>query len=334
MPELKVLDPPPQAQRSWRPKSGATPLVVIGLAAILGRHQIAGLFDSPAVLTWLTVFVALIVQAVPFLVLGVLLAGTIATFLPAHVLRRLLPDNPLVGVPAATAAGAVLPGCECASVPVAGSLIKRGISPAAAFAFLLAAPAINPIVLVSTAVAFPGRPEFVGARFAASVATAMVMGWLWARFGRTDWLRLPTGPGHEHEGASRFATFRLSVEHDLLHAGGFLVLGAMIAATVNTVVPAEWVQAVADRWLIAVIALALLAFLVAICSEADAFVAASFSMFPNSAKLAFMVVGPAVDVKLASMQAGTFGPRFAVRFAPATFVVAVLSSLLVGWWLL
>ena len=80
--------------------------------------------------------------------------------------------------------------------------------------------------------------------------------------------------------------------------------------------------------------LGLLAVLLAICSEADAFVAASLTQFSLTARLAFMVVGPIVDVKLIALQTGTFGPKFAVRFAPATFVVAILASLLVGWWLL
>jgi len=91
---------------------------------------------------------------------------------------------------------------------------------------------------------------------------------------------------------------------------------------------------VAGSTLVSALLLGLLAVIVAICSEADAFVAASLTQFSLTARLAFMVVGPVVDVKLIALQAGTYGPRFAVRFAPATFVVAILSSLLVGWWLL
>jgi uncharacterized membrane protein YraQ (UPF0718 family) len=72
----------------------------------------------------------------------------------------------------------------------------------------------------------------------------------------------------------------------------------------------------------------------AICSEADAFVAASLTQFSLTSRLAFMVVGPMVDVKLIALQAGTFGGRFALRFAPLTFAVAAGSAILVGWWLL
>ena len=98
--------------------------------------------------------------------------------------------------------------------------------------------------------------------------------------------------------------------------------------------PRSVVDAVADSGPFAFLALAGLAVVMAICSEADAFVAASLTQFSLTARLAFLVVGPMVDVKLVALQAGTFGREFALRFAPLTFVVAVMSSVLVGWWLL
>ena len=90
----------------------------------------------------------------------------------------------------------------------------------------------------------------------------------------------------------------------------------------------------ADAGLWAALALAGLAVAMAICSEADAFVAASLTQFSLSARLTFLVVGPMVDVKLIALQVGTFGRRFAMRFAPLTFAIAVISSAVVGWWLL
>jgi len=307
-------------------------LTAILLALLLGQRWLVGAFTAPVIQTWATVFVAIVVQATPFLVLGVALSAAIAAFVPSSVIARALPRRDAFAVPVAGLSGMVLPGCECASVPVAGSLVARGIAPAAALTFLLAAPAINPIVLVATAVAFPGRPEVVGARFAASLTTALVMGWLWARFGRTEWIRMRR-PVFD-EAAGRWTVFRAAMQHDFLHAGGFLVVGSMVAATVNVIVPRDWVQAVADNPVLAVLALAGLAVIVAICSEADAFVAASFSEFSPAATLAFMVVGPAVDVKLIALQSGTFGRAFAVRFAPTTFLVAVTTSVIAAWWLL
>ena len=323
--------PSTKESKGYRP--GSLEILAVGLVIlIVGQRWFVGLFDDPALQTGATIFISIIVQALPFLVLGVVLSGAIAAFVPASFWKKALPKNPALAVPVAGCAGAVLPGCECASVPVANSLMSRGVAPAAALAFLLSAPAINPIVLASTFVAFPGEPMMVVARFIASLATAVIMGWLWLRFGKAKWLRI--GPRDHLVGASSWHTFRLTATHDFLHAGGFLVIGGLFAAALNVLVPQQWLAAVADQPILSVLVLALLAVILSICSEADAFVAASLTEFSLTAKLAFLVVGPMVDLKLISLQAGTFSSKFATRFAPATFVLAVLFSLLVGWWLL
>jgi len=327
---VTTVDQPPQKQR-WRP--GALEFLTAAIIVLLiGQRWLIGLFDSPALQAGATIFVSIVVQATPFLVLGVLLSAAIAAFVPPAFWQRALPKNDFLAVPVAGAAGAILPGCECASVPVAGSLMSRGVAPAAALAFLLSAPAINPIVLVSTWVAFPNNPMMVLARFVASLLTSVIMGWLWLRFGKGEWIRIPR---RDHlVGHSNWETFRLTATHDFLHAGGFLVIGAFTAAILNVAVPPEAINAVADKAILSVIFLALLAVILCICSEADAFVAASLSQFSLTARLAFLVVGPMVDIKLISLQAGVFGRRFAQRFAPTTFVVAVLTSLAIGAWLL
>jgi len=125
-----------------------------------------------------------------------------------------------------------------------------------------------------------------------------------------------------------------TAQRDLLQAGGLLIVGAATAATLQTVVPRSVLDAVAGAGPLAFVAMAGLAVVLAICSEADAFVAASLTQFSLSAKLAFMVVGPMVDVKLVALQAGTFGRGFALRFAPLTLAVAMASSAVIGWWLL
>ena len=86
----------------------------------------------------------------------------------------------------------------------------------------------------------------------------------------------------------------------------------------------------AVQMLLGIVVLALLAVVLALCSEADAFVAASLSMLPLLPRLVFLVVGPAIDVKLFSLQAGTFGRAFAIRFAPLSFVVAIGCAVVSG----
>jgi uncharacterized membrane protein YraQ (UPF0718 family) len=304
--------------------------VVLVLALVL-QSWLVDLLDVPQLRTASTVFVAVCVQAMPFLVFGVLISGAIAAFVPASALRRLLPKNPALAVPVAGIAGVALPGCECASVPVARRLMQQGVPPAVALSFLLAAPAVNPIVLVATAVAFRDAPMMVPARFVGSLLTAMVMGWLWTRFGKAEWIaERALRKLEEKEGTSRWAVFAETARHDLVEAGGFLVLGGVFAAAFNVLVPTAWMETLGAQVVLGVIVMALLAVILALCSEADAFVAVSMSALPLLPRLVFLVVGPAVDVKLFALQAGTFGRSFATRFAPATFVVAIASALVAG----
>ncbi|GAA3815476.1 permease [Streptomyces phyllanthi] len=308
------------------------PLLLLAAATLPGTafFVIGRWGDEPAMQAWRTVCLAVTLQALPFLLLGTALSGAINAFVPARLFQRMLPRRTVLAVPVAGAAGVVLPGCECASVPVANSLIGRGVPPAAAFAFLLSAPAVNPVVLTATAIAFPGSPVMVPARLLASLATAAVMGWLWLLLGREEWLRpVARHTGHQ-PGHNRWTEFRRGFQHDFLHAGGFLVVGAMAAATFNVMVPRSVLDTFSSSLWLSVLFLAVLAIVLAVCSEADAFVAASLSGFSPLAQLAFMVVGPMVDLKLIALQAGTFGRNFAVRFSAATAVVAVLCSVLVG----
>jgi uncharacterized membrane protein YraQ (UPF0718 family) len=296
------------------------------------RSAIRGLLDGPAVQTWFTIFVSITVQAMPFLVLGVVLSGAIAAFVPPGALARALPKNRALAVPVAGLAGVALPGCECGSVPIAGRLVARGAPPAAALTFLLSAPAINPVVIVATAVAFPGRPEMAVARFGASLLAAVIVGLIWVRIGRDEWVERARRTTIED--GSRWSVFTGTAAHDFLHAGGFLVVGGITAATLQVVIPRSVLDSLAGSGVVAVATMAVLAVVLAICSEADAFVAAGLSQFSLTSRLVFLVVGPMVDVKLVSLQAGVFGRTFASRFAPLAFVSAVSSALFVGWWLL
>jgi uncharacterized protein len=308
---------------------GQAELVAIALlVALLSGVWLRSVADGDAFRTWCTMFVAIVVQSAPFLLGGVLLSALIARFLSAEMLRRALPSNPVAAIPVAGVAGVGLPGCECAAVPITSALIGRGLRPAVALTFLLAAPAINPAVVVSTAVAFPDNPMMVVARVLASLATAVLVGW-WC-LARGTRLRLERRAAARDHGHGFLGTAR----HDFLHAGGFLVLGAMIAAAVNSFVPRAIVDTVAGQALLAVTVMAAFAFFAALCSESDAFIAASLTAFSDTAKLVFLVVGPAMDIKLAAMESGTFGIAFARQFVPVVVLVAVGMASLVGWWLL
>jgi uncharacterized membrane protein YraQ (UPF0718 family) len=302
-------------------------LVLIAFAATGGTVS-AFIARSPKLGVAATVFCGVFVQALPFLALGVVVSGLLAAFVTPDRLARWLPRNSGAAILAAGVGGAALPGCECGSVPVARRLFD-GASGAAALTFMLSAPAVNPIVLVATSVAFPGQPRMVVARLAGSLLTAVIMGALWQRWGRSDWVSRRLPRMHDST-ASRWSVFVQAARHDFLTAASYLVLGAAAAAALRVLLPTWVFERLAGHLVLAIVMMALLAVVLALCSEADAFVAASLTTLPLLPRLVFLVVGPAVDIKLFAMQAGMFGRRFAIRFAPATFVVATVVGSVVG----
>lgn len=294
---------------------------------LIARGSFGYLFEGQALRNWSTIFVSLTLQAIPFLVLGTVISAAISALVPASWIARAVPRNPVLAVPAAGAAGALLPGCECSSVPVAGRLVARGIPEGAALTFLLAAPAINPIVMVSTAVAFPGQPEMVAARFLASLLTAVIVGFFWSGFAHPDWL---TSKMKVHEHGSRLDDFVSTAASDFLQAGGFLVAGAGLVAAMQTVVPPSVFDHLGGSGPLAILVMAGLAITLSVCSEADAFVAAGMTQFSLTSRLVFLTVGPMVDLKLIALQAGAFSKRFSMRFTPLVLVVAITIATLVG----
>lgn len=333
MTSASTVDRPAGTARrpSARTQAGRFVWVLAALMVVYRSTFQTILFDLPSLQYWSTIFLAIVLQALPFLALGVVLSAAIAVLVPAEWIARALPRRPALAVPTAALAGMALPGCECSSVPVARRMIGRGVPAAAALTFLLAAPAINPVVLVATSVAFPQQPEMVWARLFASLLASVVVGWTWSASHSERWMRKVEAHRVDR---SRLHSFTSVAVEDMAQAGGYLVVGAAIVATLQTYLPADLLARVGGSGVLGVLVMAGLAVGLAICSEADAFVAAALGQFSPTARLTFMVVGPMVDTKLIVMQAGAFGRSFALRFAPLTFATCIGASVLVGWLLL
>jgi uncharacterized protein len=319
---------PPEAaarDRTW--------LLVLGaLAAVAVTIRLL----DPERIAWIRslsiVFGSLLVEAMPFVALGALASATIEVFVPASTFARIGRLPHALQLPAAALAGMAFPVCECGSVPVARRLLRKGLAPSAAVTFMLAAPIVNPVVIASTFVAYRGRNTLavmVLGRLSLGLIVAMAVGWV------IGWRRpeqLLRGSGRAEvrdveDDDSRAARFVGHLTGDLLFMAQFLIIGALIAAAIQTFVPQSIVDGVANLPVISLLAMMLLAFVMSLCSESDAFVAASFVAFGPAAQLAFLVSGPMIDTKLSALYAGTYSKGF-VRLVVITVVAVTLAGTL------
>jgi uncharacterized protein len=306
-------------------------IVIVGLLAVAVLVRVVDPSSLPWLRNLLIVFGSLLVEAMPFILLGATVSAAIEVLVPASAFARiaLLPRG--LQLPAAAAAGVAFPVCECGSVPVARRLAAKGLAPSAAITFMLAAPIVNPVVVASTFVAYRGRDTLwimVLGRLALGFIVAMSVGWVMGRVRSGELLRARADQVEAHEIDEEEARWRRFFGHltgDVVFMARFLIMGAALAAAIQTFVPQSIVNSVASLPILSLIAMMALAFVMSLCSESDAFVAASFTAFGPASQLAFLVFGPMVDLKLAALYVGTYQRGFL-----HTVVIAVGATTLVA----
>jgi hypothetical protein len=302
---------------------------------------------------------AIVFEAAPFLLLGALLGSLVEVCVPDTVLQRLVPRSPGGQISFGLLAGLVVPTCECGVVPIARKLLVRGVPPRVVIPYMLAAPVMHPVSLLSTLVAFPGQWYMALWRVILVAVPAVALGLALGEARPEDVLRaarpalgrMPApgapaaahddhghgpacscGCGHDHgpAGGSKILRVLLHTAEEFLSMGRFLVLGACAAAAFKAFLPLGAIAWLGDNVFVAVPGMMLLAVLLSVCSEADAFVAASFAMVPKAAQLAFLALGPMVDLKLIPMFLVTFRRRLAVALVTVPTVVVLLLALALG----
>ncbi len=341
MTELRESATAPVGAGRPRPR-GAGTAVLLGaalLTVVLGLR----LIDAQSV-GWLNNILligsGLLLEAVPFLLLGAAVAAAIEVYVPQSWFLRFGRVPRGVQMAAASFGGFLFPVCECGSVPVARRLLVNGLTPGAALTFMLAAPVVNPVVILSTWFAFRGQPQevfIVVGRIVLGIVVALVVGALLAK--RFERLAFGRGAGERIGGESRTAApdgESVSGGRDRLgryfeHLGSeffsmlkFMLIGATIAAVIQTFVPQNAMNTVSSTALIAIPAMMLFAYLLSLCSESDAILISSFTQFSPVAQLAFLVFGPMLDLKLTALYTGAFGRRMA-----RVLVIAITGTVLI-----
>ena len=295
---------------------------------------------------------SILLEALPFVLLGTLISGLIQVFVTEDMIIRVLPKHGLLRLVFAALIGLVFPVCECAIIPITRGLIKKGMPVGAAIAFMMAVPIVNPIVLLSTYNAFPTMPQMTLWRAVFGFAGAVIIGLVSSRLsGGTVLKEGPPvcGCGHNHEAychgtdrqngkpAGRFSAVKAVLIHtgdELKSVGAFLIFGALIAAAMQLLVPRDVIAGIGSGRVSSTLVMMLLAFVMSLCSEADAFVASTFMLqFPAAAVLGFLITGPMIDIKNTMLLMGSFKKRFALRLIiiilVVCFALAMAASLFV-----
>ncbi|SIR03380.1 hypothetical protein SAMN05878482_102820 [Peribacillus simplex] len=285
-----------------------------------------------ALLQMNTIFISILIESLPFILLGVLISGIIQMFVSEEMIAKIIPKNPILSVLSAIGAGVFFLACECGIVPITRRLIAKGVPLSAAIAFMLSAPILNPIVLFSTYIAFGNSWSMVFYRAGIAFVVVLIIACILSFQFKTNQLK-QEHIEHIHHHKLTFkdkitGMFKHSIE-EFFSVGKYLIIGALLAAAIQTFLKTSLLLEIGQGKLSGNAVMMALSYVMSLCSQADAFVASSFrSTFSPSSLVAFLVFGAMFDIKNTIMLLGTFKTKFVLCLMAYIFISVLGLTLL------
>jgi uncharacterized protein len=288
-------------------------------------------------------FLALAFEGLPFVLVGSLISGFIAAFVPSRVITRFLPKNRFLATLVSGLLGLIFPVCECGVVPVVRRLLDKGLPLSCGITYMLASPIVNPLVAISTYAAFRAQQPGLntGIRLISGYLVAVIVG---LAVSRIDPARLLGGQAVPTRARRRTAlsiatmpdspdvTRGVSVvqrvigavqlaSDDFIDTAIYFMIGAAVASVFNTAIDQRIILPLASSPVLSVIAMMVIAGILTLCSTSDAFIAATFTAFPLPARMAFLIFGPMFDFKLLFLYSALLKKRTVVALGVGLFVI-------------
>ncbi|HFQ8396616.1 possible permease [Streptococcus agalactiae] len=289
-----------------------------------------------SVLQWFAIFISIIIEALPFVLLGTILSGIIEVFITPDIVNKFLPKNKFLRVLFGTFVGFVFPSCECGIIPIINRFLEKKVPSYTAVPFLATAPIINPIVLFATYSAFGNSIRFLILRFVGASIVAIALGVMLAFLVDDNILKEDAKPTHFHDYSDKkwYQKIFLALAHaidEFFDTGRYLVFGTLIASAMQIYLPTRVLTTIGHSPITAILVMMLLAFILSLCSEADAFIGASLlSTFGIAPVMAFLLIGPMIDIKNLMMIVNSFKTRFIVQFISVSSLIIIIYCLFVG----
>ncbi|WP_314589905.1 permease [Paenibacillus terrigena] len=318
-------------------------LAIIILLYILSTEAFGSILHHPKLQMFKMMFLSIMIEAMPFILIGVVLSALVEVFVSEQTIRRMIPKNPILGIITASVLGIIFPLCECGMVPAVRRLIQKGMPVYVATTFIIVGPILNPIVFWSTFTAFRNKPEIVYSRMGLAFAVALLVGLIVHRIVKTNPLKGSESAaahsqdaGHHHNhGTNQRSVFNKLVEvmrhsiSEFFEMGKYLMFGAMLVGLLQTFVSKGSMIELGHGVGSSNLLMMGFGIILSLCSTSDAFVAQSFiTTFSQGSLVAFMVLGPMLNLKGILMMSAVFKPRFVVLYSSLVILFVYVGTLL------
>jgi uncharacterized membrane protein YraQ (UPF0718 family) len=334
--------PPTARAHTALPRSSPRPRAAVGLTLgialvllfvairVLAPESVGDVLTD-SVQDFFTLSISVVIESLPFVFLGIILSIAVQLWIPESLFLRLLPRNAVARRVTISLLGVLLPVCECGNVPLARGLILRGLTVGESMTFLLAAPILNPVTILTTFQAFGWSDGILVSRILGGFFIANLVGWIYSRHASPMRLLTPkfqASCAHAHDEVHATRA-RRSVDMFGKETAAMLpalFVGSAVAGFIQVAVSRDLLVTLGQNPVLSVFALMALAFVIAICSNVDAFFILAFgSTFMSGAIVAFLVFGPMIDIKMLALMRTTFTAR---TLAQLTLIVGLGAATL------
>ncbi|MBR6133582.1 MAG: permease [Bacilli bacterium] len=299
------------------------------------------------------IFMSIFLESLPFLFLGAFISAIIETYISNETIVKLIPKNKILGSIFGIFLGFFIPACDCAVIPISKRLIKKKVPINVAISFMLASPIINPVVLLSTYSAFyKNNSELFWYRLLFGIVIALVIGIIMGILFNNKKVLNEENECPVHYGNNKliksstctcekvvktkhsFKNDSLSIIkytiYDLIDVVKYLMIGGLIASLVQVLLPRSILLLFNDYQVLAIVVLMLFAYLISLCSTSDSFVGKSLLVsFGNSSVLAYLLLGPMIDIKNTFVLLGNYKKNFVISLISLIFIVIFICSVMV-----
>lgn len=310
-------------------------IFIISVSYLYKKYNIQ--FNFHEIGDFCTIFISIILDALPFIIIGSLVSASIQIFVSQEFIERIIPGNSVIGYICAGLIGLIFPVCECAIVPITRRLIKKGVPTGLGVTFMMSVPIVNPVVIMSTYYAFYDTQEMVIIRTAGGFVCAVIIGIIMDYLSKDD-ANIISGSGDFETmcdcgclditiGKNKVKSLIEHTNREILNIMPYLIFGAFLSSAFQVVASHRGFEFISENKVLVIIFMMFLGFALSLCSEADAFVGKTFySTYSFSSIAAFLLIGPMLDMKNLIMLSGGFRKEFISKLAFVTFGIVFIVS--------
>lgn len=287
------------------------------------------------------VFSSIVIEALPFILIGAVLASFMQVYISNNIFNKIISKNKLLGSIQAGIIGVFLPVCECATVPITKGSLNKKVPLNVAITYMLAAPIVNPLVILSTYYAFDGNIKVVLLRVGVGFFIAVIAGLLMLCLSGENNIFIDNGEGELQgkclcgcseidDNSSKPIRLLKHTSLEFYEIGKYFIVGATLASIFQTFVPRDIIFYFENSAVLSIIILMAFSFLISLCSEADAFVASTFmNRFSLGSITGFLIIGPMIDLKNTIMLFSIFKKSFVIELLFVVFSLCFIASALI-----